>query len=223
MTRNETTTCDETTNRMGDYVDGVMQGAALHEMEQHLLTCAACREEERELRALLAAAEALPSEVDLPRDLWPGIAAGIEQAGQARQRRWRWPLGLAAAAALAAGVAVALMAGGRPAGPLDIAPSATPATVAAGTLPSDLRDAEQEYAEATAQLLAALGKRRDELSPEALAAVEENLRAIDVALAQVRAALQQDPGSPQLARLLTSTHRRKVQTLQHVLRLSQPS
>ena len=218
-------TCHDTTDRLDDYVDGALPGAALHEMELHLASCAACRQEERELRALLAEAEALPLEVEPTRDLWPGIAAGIGREGRGRLLRgpWRLRLGLVAAAAVAAGVSMVMIAGGRHQAPLGTAPSTTPIPVAAGSVPSDLLDAEQEYAQATALLMAALEKRRDELSPEAVASVEDNLRAIDVALAQVRAALRQDPDSPQLARLLTSTHRRKVQTLQHVIRLSQRS
>ena len=48
-----------------------------------------------------------------------------------------------------------------------------------------------------------------------------SLDGIDVALAEVRAALRQDPDNAQLTKLLTSTHRKKVQTLQQVVKLSQ--
>jgi CHASE3 domain sensor protein len=70
--------------------------------------------------------------------------------------------------------------------------------------------------------MVALEQRRGDLAPETMASVEENLRRIDVALADVRAALRQDPDNPQLTRLLTSTHRKKVQTLQQVVKLTQP-
>jgi hypothetical protein len=36
----------------------------------------------------------------------------------------------------------------------------------------------------------------------------------------VRAALGRDPGNPELTRMLVSTHRKKVETLRRVVRLS---
>jgi hypothetical protein len=242
-------TCEETLELLDEYVDGALAGAALHAVELHLASCDSCREEERLLRELLAEAEALPDEVDLPRDLWPEIATRITDEGRFKLLRgpWRTPLGLAAAAALVMGLSIAWWATHpRSDAPTRVAavPSGTPAVnpvvpdearspadrgagrpvqIAAGTLPADLVDAEREYARATAELMAALDKRRGEIAPETVASVEENLKRIDVALAEVRTALRQDPDSPQLTRLLTSTHRRKLQTLQHVMRLSQKS
>jgi anti-sigma factor RsiW len=221
-------TCEETLELLDDYVDGALVGAAFHTVELHLASCASCREEERLLRELLAEAEALPDEVDLPRDLWPGIATRIKEEGRFKLLRgpWRTPLGLAAAATLVMGLSFAWWARhpGQEA-PTQVAamPSGRPVQIAAGTLPDDLVEAEREYARATAELMAALDKRRGEIAPETVASVEENLRRIDVALAEVRTALRQDPDSPQLTRLLTSTHRKKLQTLQHVMRLSQKS
>ena len=61
---------------------------------------------------------------------------------------------------------------------------------------------------------------REALSPETLKIVEENLLLIDNALADVRRALEQDPASRELTSLLTATHRRKLETLQRVVRLT---
>jgi hypothetical protein len=68
--------------------------------------------------------------------------------------------------------------------------------------------------------MAALEERRDSLSPETLASVRKNMEVIDSALAEVRAALQRDPGNSELTRMLVATHRKKVDTLRRVVRLS---
>lgn len=218
--------CTTTSEKIDDYVDGTLSGAALHELELHLAGCAECREEERQLRALLAEADALPEEIDPPHDLWPGIAARIQSEGRFKLLRgpWRLPLGLAAAMLLASAAYFVWHAAPRPAAPLVAGPTAQevarPVSIPSGSLPPDLVEAERKYAQATAELMIALEQRRGQIAPDTVAAVEENLKHIDVALAQVRAALRQDPDNAQLTRLLTSTHRKKVQTLQQVVKLS---
>jgi hypothetical protein len=81
-------------------------------------------------------------------------------------------------------------------------------------------EAEREYQRAAAELMAALDTRRASLSPEAMAAVDENLRVIDAALAEIRAAVEREPGSPRLGRMLASTHEKKIETLRRVLKLT---
>jgi len=53
-----------------------------------------------------------------------------------------------------------------------------------------------------------------------MAAVEKDLTTIDAALRQVRDALRQDPANPQLSHMLASTHQKKLDVLQRVVRLS---
>ena len=221
--------CTETSELIDDYVDGALEGGLLHELELHLAGCAACREEERELRALLAEAAALPSDVDPPRDLWPEIAARLEKESRFKLLRGAFrPLSLAAAVLLASGAYFVWHIAARPARPALAGPGVAPVeqrpvSFPSGALPPDLVEAERKYAQATGALMVALEQRRGDLAPDNLASVEENLRRIDVALAEVRAALRQDPDNAQLTRLFTSTHRKKVQTLQQVVKLSQQS
>ncbi len=210
--------CDEARDRIDDYVDGALDEAAFQEMELHLAGCAECRAEERALRALLAHAAALPDEMAPARDLWPGIEARLDEA----RPWWRRPgwTGWAAGLAAAAGVALALSAalhGPGPGGP----PASGPTLVPAALRSEDpVAAAEREYARAAAELMAALEQRRDRLPPETLASVERDLRSIDAALTEVRRALAADPANPGLNHLLTSTHQRKVEVLQQVLKLS---
>jgi predicted trehalose synthase len=79
---------------------------------------------------------------------------------------------------------------------------------------------ERDYQAAANALLAALQERRDELEPETLANVESNLAVIDAALAEVHEALAKDPASPGLSRMLVSTHRKRVDVLRKMVKLS---
>lgn len=208
--------CADLVDRLDDYVDGTLPEAESRELEVHLQGCAGCREEERQLRGLLAEAAAFAREVSPSRDLWPGIAERIrpERRGLAFLPPGRWwsAAGLAAAAALAVALVSSLV--GREAPP---AAPVSPTPVRAEE--SALRDAEADYARATSALLAALQQRRD-LSPETLASVQRNLDVIDQALGEVRTALAKDPGNPELTRMLAATHRKKVDVLRRVVRLS---
>ena len=101
------------------------------------------------------------------------------------------------------------------------APSGTAslAPVALGT-EEPVVAAERAYARAAVELMAALQEQRDRLPPETLAQPARTLRAIAAALLQVQLALASDPANPRLNHLLASTHQKKVEVLQQVLRLS---
>jgi anti-sigma factor RsiW len=217
-------TCEKTRDRLDDYLDGTLGGAELHEVELHVAACPACAEEERRLRAVVARAAALPRGMTPPRDLWPGIADRIaaarpRPAARVVRRVWSWsPAALAAAAAVLVALGATLARVWTPtAGPMG-----GPGVVheAAWTADPSLLAAEREYARATAQLLAALQARQAALPAETVAAVERDLTTIDAALRQLRSALRQDPDNPQLTHMLASTHQKKVDVLQSVLRLS---
>ena len=212
-------TCDEVDGRLDDYADGSLSEGEFQEVALHLSSCAACREQERRLRLVLAQARALPRELRPSRDLWAGIAQRIE-AG--RGGRATWWLGLAAAAVLV-GVSVSLLRRSDPVPVSVSAPGPVTVPVSRVSLPREgttLGAAEQEYERAANELLAAIQDRRQSLSPQTLANVERNLAVIDQALNEVRAALGRDPGNKDLTRMLVSAHRKKVDTLRRVVRLS---
>ena len=210
--------CEQIRERLDDYV-----AATLNEKDQattagHLAECAACAAEERELRSLLGRAAELPREMSPARDLWPGIAARLERRGrvlsfQPRATHLTW---LAAAAVIAIAVSATLTTrnGIVPA-------SGTGRLVPASLGTQGVLAAEHDYEQAAAMLMQTIKRDREALSPETLKIVEANLLLIDNALADVRRALEQDPSSRELTSLLTATHRRKLETLQRVVRLSQ--
>jgi hypothetical protein len=129
---------------------------------------------------------------------------------------------LASAAAVVLAVSAALWTRGH--APIGAAapgaPQGTLQPAALGAASGDLLEAETEYARATADLMAALDRQKATLPPETRAALDTNLKAIDDALAQVRTALRRDPGNSQLAHLLTSTHQKKLDALERVVRLN---
>ena len=217
-------TCDDVRTRLDEYVDGDLEEAAFQEVELHLSGCAACRQEERKLRALLAEAAALPRQVAPTRDLWPEVAARLRGAEGARATVhpfWRAPVRPVTLAAAAA-VVLALSAGlwSRTHGSVPAPVQGTFQPEALGTPSATLLDAEREYARASAALMAAIDQQKEALSPETRALLDANLKTIDQALAQVRAALRNDPGNAQLSHLLTSTYQKKVDALQRVVRLN---
>ena len=219
-------TCGEVLDLIDDYVDGLLSGADLHEVELHVAGCAACREEEKALRAFLGRAAALPRERPPARDLWPGIAARLDEArsgaatpwGRARRFLSR-PLVLAAAATVVLALASVLVQ--RPSGD-GAGPGSTGLAepVAVKETPAPVLAAETDYIRATGQLMSALGARRESLSPETAKAVDENLKTIDDALRQIREALDKDPGNRQLTKLLASTHQKKLDFLLRLLKLT---
>lgn len=218
-------TCEDVRDRLDDYVDGELAQGERDVLAGHLTGCAACREQERGLRRLLAEAAALPRETAPARELWPGIAERLRPAVLAfpRRRTSFQPLTLAAAAAvlIALSSAVTWRVARRPLAPVASRFVTAPtATLVALTPVVDLLDAEREYASATSDLLAAIEARRDSLSPEAASAVALNMRVIDDALKSLREALRSQPGNPDLTQLLASTHKRKLEALRRVVRLS---
>jgi hypothetical protein len=149
----------------------------------------------------------------------------------ARERSWSsaasgWGLwAFAAAATVVIGLGAVLWNGPSPSRVRTVqipAPSPVITFVAGTAVVSDpiLAAAERDYEAAANALLEALQRRRADLRPEALAAVEANLQVIDRALAEVRQALVHDPRNAELSRMLVSTHRKKVEVLSRVVKLS---
>ena len=99
--------CEQYESVIGDLVDGTLDGAPRHELENHLATCAACTRLAEDLLVVRRAARALPP-LELPSAGWARVSAAIEaEPAELAPKRWqRWVLPLAAAAVLVAAVAV---------------------------------------------------------------------------------------------------------------------
>ena len=223
-------THEKTLELLDDFLDGELDPRDERAVRRHLMECDDCREEERALRTLLAHAAALPDEILPERDLWAGIAPRLAArapaaAPRTRHRPRHIPGWMLAAASVALVVSTSLVT-------LELAPrrgevavlpaeqAAAPAAVAGP--PSALvafRPAEQVYEQAIDELSILLEARRDELAPQTVAVLEENLRIIDQAIADSRAALARDPASAELTLLLAGAYDAKLGVLRRAVQL----
>ena len=213
---------------LDDHVDGSLDPALAARVEEHLAACPRCRAEVDDLRSLLAATAALPRSLDPGHDLWPGIARRLEPrttaaAGSPSLRpssgrpRW-WLQAVAALLLLAVGglmgrllpAAKVVDSAGSPVGEARLA-----AWDGAG---DGFGLAEAEFLRAKESLWLLALKRQDELSPVTRKVVARNLRILDQAIAELRTALEDDPGNQELENLLLDRHRRGVDLLERLAR-----
>jgi len=171
---------------------------------------------------LTARARRLATDVQPDRDLWPGIEAALHDAGQAPARsRWNWQVMLAQAAA------VILLVGGSSAltwlavkgDRSDLAPVA-----ASNSLPLDVQMASfgnqyslgPDFQDARRDLEGRLDRELAQLSPNARADVEANLKTIRTAIAEINAALAEEPDNSLLQELLLSSYREELAVMRNV-------
>ena len=183
-----------------------------------------------ELRALEEALGELPTEAELPRDLWPDIRARLEGGSGDVVELTAWKAGSARRFSLsltqlvAAGIVLAMVSGGSvwlalssgsetvaqaPApvlgAPGDVVAVSGQGGVAATTL--------QDYENAVAELELILEEGRQVLGHETIQVIEESLDVIDRAIDEAREALADDPGSEVLNGLLTRNMLKKMDIL----------
>ncbi|HEX8431165.1 MAG TPA: zf-HC2 domain-containing protein [Longimicrobium sp.] len=217
-------THDEVLDRLDDWVAAELPDNEQGAVDLHLEMCPACRAEADSLRELLAEVANLPTEILPERELWSGIAARIEAEPVATHRRWRgqrW-LGMAAAAILLV-VSSSLLTlhlserriASRVTAPAEwLGRSGGPPTALVSFEP-----AERDYQNAIAELQTVLAARKGQLAPETVRTLETNLRIIDEAIAQSRAALERDPNSAELTQMLTDAYDQKMNVLSRVVEL----
>jgi anti-sigma-K factor RskA len=220
--------CDEVDLLLDEYVDGTLAAGVAREVTDHLAACAACRRGEARSRALVRRTRDLPRSIEPRRDLWDGIEASIRTGDSEATTTGRRRAGLTgpwsrlalAAATLVLVAGTALLVGlrlGRSTAGKGTAPSGP--GVAAAVAGLDLEQVGCEYDRARGQLLAVLDARRGSLTPATVEVVERNMRVIDHAVRDIRAALAESPGDQALGQLLLATYRREIDLLQQVTRL----
>ncbi len=217
--------CADLLTLIDDYVDGELPRSSRGEARAHLAECASCRAEEARVRELAGAAASLPEEMPLPRDLWARIDARLRE-GEAGAPRVPSALPHGRQAALAAAMVVVLVGGAvaaallfRQGAPRSLPPGAGSVVPAAGgdaVVPLD--EAGQALLEAKQSLEEAFSQKRGSLSPRTVRQVEENIQIIEAAVAEIQAALEKDPGNPQLRKLLITARQREVAVLTKVTR-----
>jgi hypothetical protein len=184
---------------MDDAVAGRLGPAELAVLEAHAAGCDGCRTDLESARALAGPLARLPREIAPPPLVWTGIAARIRAP-----RRRLLPAAAAALVLMAASSAATVLV-------MRQEPAGTAAAVPAF---------EAAYIEQAAALSGVLGAERGRLAPETIETLERNLRIIDEAIAESRAALEADPGDPDLRILLRASHQQKVALLEQATRLA---
>jgi predicted anti-sigma-YlaC factor YlaD len=223
---------DQWTDRLSEYLDGELSEGERVTLEAHLQGCGECSAILKDLRRVVRRARSL--EERLPgRDLWPAIADRIgatppvsDQIVDLTTRRRagrRWSFSLPQLAA--AGIALMAVSGGTvwllrspstpPAtSPIVTGPAGTPAVNA-----SVNRNASRSYAAAVADLERVLADGRGQLDSTTVRVIEQNLAAIDRAIAQAQRALDADPANLYLNTHLAETMRRKLDLLRQAAAL----
>ena len=174
----------------------------------------------------------LPLELAPGRDLWPGIAARIDERAQpvaSTARCATWPWQAAAAVVLVAGSSlltaslldrsVLMQQSAVPAVPA----SAHAAPDAAVVMPAAFGPAGQldpEYVAARGQLTQVLNQRIAALPTSARAKLEFNLGELRRAADEINAALAEQPGDPLLEELLLKTYQDELAVLSNIGQLT---
>jgi len=197
-------------------------------VDAHLAECRDCAADVARLTVLMNRIdESRRAPGTLPADLegmWPQIRQQIERTKvvaldsvepAARWRRLRldpWVIGVAASVAAITTLTVIQVV-------LPIVRSA--ATSAATTAIADSMfrfadDSITSYREEADRLLDELQLQRARLAPEARAAIDDDLKTVDLAIAELQAAVARDPRNPSLRAMLASSYRQKVDVLKKV-------
>jgi len=224
---------DQWTNRLSEYLDGELTDGERIALEAHLQSCGECSSVLTDLRQVVARARMLEHKAP-HHDLWPGIAQRIgATVGETRTvdlgsrraaRRWSFSLPQLAAA----GIALMTLSGGAVwllhspeqqnlAPPSAIVPSGNPRAINAAVNPRG--NATQSYAAAVADLERVLASGRGQLDTTTIRVIEQNLAAIDRAIAQAQRALDADPANLYLNTHLAETMRRKLDLLRQAAAL----
>jgi hypothetical protein len=216
-----------------DYLDGTLadDGAA----RAHIVSCESCRALLRDMERIRARAGSLPT-LQPSRDLWAGIEARIQSMPQDATPsrplaiRWmgqRWygaPLARAAVLVIATASATLLATHqwSTPVQPRSLAAPATAPRTGVSTVsntPTAARTSEFIYDQQILAMRQILDSRRDQLDPKTVAIIEKNLRVIDTAIAESRAALARDPANGFLAGQLDASLNTKLELLRTVAML----
>ncbi len=208
--------------------DGTLDAADRARVDAHLGVCRDCAADVAGLTALMnridesrRAPATLTTELD---GMWREIRQEIDGAKvvaldsvEPAARSWRlrvdpWVIGVAASVAAITAVTV-----------IQIVPpivrSISPSVMAGVNADSVLRFADDSitsYREEADRLLDELQLQRARLAPGTRAAIDDDLKTVDLAIAELQAAVARDPRNATLRTMLASSYRQKIDVLKKV-------
>jgi hypothetical protein len=210
-------------DRLSEHIDGELDASAEATLAQHLDHCQVCRQTLAELQQVRTLAKGLQ---DTPPvlDIWPAIAARMAPADvvplpDRRPRRWHVSISVPQLAA-AAVILMTLSGGGvwlatsrgvnrQLADGGELAPERPPVRL--------VSTGSQGYESAIAELQRALTQTATPLDSGTVAVLRQSLATIDAAIADARAALEQDPSNPFLYHHLDGAMKKKVDILRRAV------
>lgn len=229
--------------RLHAALDGLLSSAELADVRAHVDVCEPCRHEYARLSEVVSGIRALPNRGATPEGLWAAIESRIETttradaeganpsetpvialptapaaaAGASASRLTVSWVQLAVAAALVAAVSAGTMWFALQ-GPSARRIAATPQEVVLGGAAARAVSLEDtRYVDTVTQLEMILEEGRELLDSETLVTIEESLRTVNAAIAEIEDALADDPNSALLSRLLTNHQRTKLGVLQRAV------
>jgi hypothetical protein len=223
-------TCERHRQSIQELIDGTLGPIRKAELELHLDQCDDCRAFADDLRRIHDLAASL-DELQPPDRVWLQVAGRLRQEGRVaptavapRARRSMAVLALAAALVLAVAGSILVLMRAKDAPQGSGAPGAAASGNAATTDPvedvaAEFRLAEQHLQNAIGKLEAAAKTDDDIIDAQTAASLQKNLQVIDQAIAESRAALQQEPQSTRARDSLFELLRRKVVLLQDTIAL----
>ncbi len=215
---------DRWMDQLSEYLDGELPATDRAALEAHLRTCSDCSALLDDLRRIVDRARGVEEYLPM-RDLWPGIASriGATPAPSPRiGRRWSFSMPQLAAAAiflmtLSGGTVWFLQSSSWSSASRAVATAPIPAVAPVAINASG--SASQSYSAAIADLERVLAGGRGQLDTTTVRVIEQNLAAIDRAIAQAQRALQADPANLYLNTHLAETMRRKLDLLRQAATL----
>ena len=225
-------THDPWIDRLSEYLDGELPEWERLALESHLESCPDCSAVVSDLRRVVRRARTLKDRAPV-NDLWPGIAAQIGASSAKppvvdlsthRRSRRRWTFSLPQLAA--AGLALMTASGGAvwllnsPAKQIVVVPASPAPTGNTPAVSVAMKpNAMQSYAAAVADLERVLAQGRGKLDTTTVRIIEQNLAAIDRAIAEAQRALDADSANLYLNTHLAETMRRKLDLLRQAAAL----
>jgi anti-sigma factor RsiW len=223
-----TMACERYANAIQELADGTLGPIRRAELDIHLDECEACRRLADDLVRIRTLASSL-ERMAPPNRVWLQIAGRLRQEGRVAApppraaTPWRFaPLAIAASLLLVIGTALYQL---YPRGGTDTA-HVTPQTAGNESsadvvqgVEEEFRLAEQHYQNAIAKLEQAAKTDDDAIDATTAEMLQKNLQVIDLAIAESRAALRNEPQSVPARDSLFDALKRKVVLLQDTIAL----
>ena len=199
--------------------DGSLDADARIRVDAHRAVCRECDDDVAQLVALMNRInESRPVSAPVLDELWPEIRRQIDgakvvslESASPPSRPLRidpWWIGVAAALLVVVGVSV-----------YRAVPSAVSTVVVGAANDSIFRladDSVKTYEAQANALLDDLKLERARLMPETKASIDDDLKTVDLAIAELQAAIARDPKNPTLRSMLASSYRQKVDVLKKI-------